>query len=121
MNAQDRYFIGPGLRDKLRQVIGRFDGTPIGGGVTRIPTRLQDMRSGGGGGGEVQAGFFHGAWPKNGYKTVTLASDTDRTVTVYNPIVSIPDRGQRRVIFMRLSIDTAQTSFSQFNFITCEC
>lgn len=50
MTQADRYFIGPGLRDKLREVIRRVDGDAYGGGGGKIPTCWQEMPRGGGGG-----------------------------------------------------------------------
>lgn len=59
---QERYLIGPGLRDKLREVVAGFDGTPIGSeGEAGIPVRLQTM-SRRGGGSTIRLGQFTGAW-----------------------------------------------------------
>ena len=48
MPQNERYFIGPGLRDKLRDVISRVDGTPDDVSGANVPTRLQDMGRRGG-------------------------------------------------------------------------
>lgn len=46
---RERYLIGPGLRDKLREVIGRLDGVPVGsGGINSTTVRLQSMPTRGG-------------------------------------------------------------------------
>jgi hypothetical protein len=42
--SPERYLIGPGLRDKLRDVIARVDGAPLGaGGSANVPVRLQSV------------------------------------------------------------------------------
>lgn len=43
MARPERYFIGPGVRDKIQDVITRVSGTPLGGVGGSVPTRLQDM------------------------------------------------------------------------------
>lgn len=89
---QERYFVGPGLRDKLREVITRVDGTPIGsqGGET-IPVRLQTMMSrGGGGGGGVVEAFYTGGWPKGAEKQITFLSNTASTALAVNLLRTVP-------------------------------
>lgn len=49
MASIQKYFLGPQLLGDIRRVVGRVDAEPIGSEITRIPTRLQDMRDGGGG------------------------------------------------------------------------
>lgn len=46
---QERYLIGPGLRDKLREVVGRVDSIPTGsGGGAHIPVVHQSIDRPGG-------------------------------------------------------------------------
>lgn len=80
MSDNERYLIGPGLRTKLREIIRRVDGTPIGS-ESEIPTRLQDPRRGGG--STLKVGTFTGSWQTGTYKTVTITGST-QTVQVYN-------------------------------------
>lgn len=41
--TRERYLVGPGLANKLRDIVSRFDDSPIGGGSSAsIPVRLQD-------------------------------------------------------------------------------
>lgn len=53
------FLIGPGLHSKIRQTIARVEGTPIGTGVSRIPTEVSGG-DGGGGGGNVKLAAFTG-------------------------------------------------------------
>jgi hypothetical protein len=74
--------IGPGLRDKLRDVIARVDGTPLGsGGAARVPVRLQTMAPRRGGGGTtIRLGQFTGAWYNEPGQT---GSDNLKLVKLY--------------------------------------
>lgn len=47
--TQERYFIGPGLRDKLRETITRVDGLIASEGGANVPTVVQDLPRRGGG------------------------------------------------------------------------
>jgi hypothetical protein len=71
MADKERYFIGPGLRDKLRDTITRMDGMASGHGIDEIPTRLQTLPSPSGG-KVLRVCTFTGAWNKGDAKTVTL-------------------------------------------------
>lgn len=84
MKSQDRYFIGPGLRVKLKEVITRVDGIPQGIGDSSIPVRLQDMIGWGGGAGRAAFRIctFTGSWSKNSAKTVTFKYQTTTPNTV---------------------------------------
>lgn len=86
MSQPDRYFIGPGLRVKLRQTIDKVDGMTIGGGGPTIPTRLQSMPQPGG--SPLRICTFTGAWSVNGSKTVTLrgATTTFSAVNLFSNI-----------------------------------
>lgn len=86
---RERYLIGPGLRDKLREVITRVDGTPIGaqGGET-VPVRLQTMMPRGGGG--VVEAFYTGGWQKGAEKQITFLSNTASTALAVNLLRTVP-------------------------------
>lgn len=71
MKSQDRYFVGPGLRSKLRQMVDAFDGATIGSGGTKIPVRLQDGGFGGGGQPQIRLGKINSTWNKGAIKEVT--------------------------------------------------
>lgn len=43
MAGTERYFVGPGLRDKLREVITRVDSMGAGESGSTSPTSLQDL------------------------------------------------------------------------------
>lgn len=81
MADNERYLIGPGLRTKLRELIRRVDGSPEGNAGVEIPTRLQDMRRGGG--SPLKVGTFTGSWQTGTFRTVTITGST-QTVSVYN-------------------------------------
>jgi hypothetical protein len=116
------YLIGPDFLGRIRRVVDGAESAIVRMEPTRVQTRFEgDIAPPSPKRSVIQAGFFSGAWPKNGYKTVTLAEDPSRTVIVYNPVVSIPDRGQRRVFFVSVSVGTGLTTFSTLNFLNCEC
>ena len=72
--ADERYFIGPGLRDKLRETITRVDGIADRESGGAIPTVHQEM--GARGGRAVRIGSFTGSWPIDQQKVVTLRGTT---------------------------------------------
>lgn len=97
MTQADRYFIGPGLRDKLRDVIRRVDGGAYGGGGGEIPTRLQDMGGRGGGGGSGILSKTTDTWAiDTSQELCVYAGDppgetaTSQTVTAWNKFAEIP-------------------------------
>lgn len=96
---QERYLIGPGLRDKLREVITRVDGTSLGNaGDGKIPVAHQSIsRIAAASDGSVRLGTFSGAWPLGGTAVVTLVNtgvSTDRqTVTATNATWPITQSG----------------------------
>lgn len=97
MKHGDRYFIGPGLRVKLREVINRHDGEVGGPGPMRIPTRLQDMLRRGGG-NAFRVCTFTGTWSIGATKTLTYKyiTTTPNTVVATNLFANIPvDCGTR--------------------------
>lgn len=71
---QERYLIGPGLRDKLREVIARVDGIPSGAvGGASTPVRLQSMPARGG--SEIRLCKTTAAWNKGTVATVQIYSE----------------------------------------------
>jgi len=71
MPRNEKYFIGPQLLGDIRQTVNRVSAMPQGSRIGKIPTRLQDLPRGGGGGGPglLVLGRVTAAWNKN-----TLAS-----------------------------------------------
>lgn len=107
MSQADRYFIGPGLRDKLRDVIRRVDGGVYGGGGTGIPTRLQEMNRGGG--ADLRLGRVTGSWLKGATKTVVqldgngIALSPEKTFEAKNFFSDISiDCGTKKVACARI-------------------
>lgn len=86
---QERYLIGPGLRDKLREVVGRVDSIPTGsGGGAHIPVVHQSIDRPGG--SPVRLGKTVVAWNKGTLATVTLYEDgTPPTETASTPTETI--------------------------------
>lgn len=83
--AGERYFIGPGLRDKLRETIIRVDSIARKEAGPTIPTSSQEMmRSSPGGGFRICT--FTGAWSIDALKTVTFkyVTNTPNTVSAVN-------------------------------------
>lgn len=70
MKSQDRYFIGPGLRDKLRDVIRKHDTTAFGLGSAEIPVRLQDAPRDSVSPGVLKFGRVSETWVKGAYAVV---------------------------------------------------
>ena len=96
MPQNERYFIGPGLRDKLRDVITRVGGTPDNVSGATIPTRLQTM--GGPAGKVFRVCTFTGAWSINSQKTVTFKyqTATPNTVSATNLFAAIATAASSR-------------------------
>jgi hypothetical protein len=90
--ATERYFIGPGLKDKLGDVIRRVDGTQNpGGSVTPIQTRFDEpVRPPLPGG--FKACTFTGGWGFNSSQTVRSISSGE-TFNATNIIYDIPNTG----------------------------
>lgn len=88
MASDDRFFIGPGLRDKLREVIRASDSARASRGG-EIPTVLQSMTPPSGGGGVVEA-YFTGGWVKGQEKQITFAANTASAATAVNLIRTVP-------------------------------
>jgi len=84
------FLIGPDLLGKIRRVTDTVDGMPTSTGITRIPTRLQDMPRGGGGGFKICT--FTGAWAIDALKTVTFKyqTNTPNTVSASNLFAAVP-------------------------------
>jgi hypothetical protein len=91
MPQNERYFIGPGLRDKLRDVITRVGGMPDTSSGATIPTRLQTM--GGPAGASIKAVTFTGSWFLDSEKMVTFhgVTSTPNTVMATNQLFTIGD------------------------------
>lgn len=73
MSRAERYFIGPGIRDKLRDIIVRTDGTPIKAGGGEIPTRLQTLQQPSG--SPLRLGKTTVAWTKGTLATIELYNE----------------------------------------------
>jgi hypothetical protein len=71
---QEKYLIGPGLRDKLREVITRVDGIPSGsGGSGEVPAVHQEIPRRAG--SLVRLGKTSSAWNKGTTTTVNVWED----------------------------------------------
>lgn len=95
--AEERYLIGPGLRDKLREVITRVDGVvPYGGSgpEPRIQSLSQPLIT-------FRVGTATGAWSKATSKTVSLRADTNLTVTATNLFASVGKTASYNVAIAR--------------------
>jgi hypothetical protein len=68
--SQERYFIGPGLRAKLRETIQRVDGLVGSEKPPRSPIVHQEMTRGGGP-EKTRFGEVSAAWNKGAIATVT--------------------------------------------------
>lgn len=91
--ATERYFIGPGLKDKLGDVIRRVDGAQNpGGSVTPIPTRFDDPSRPVKSKDVFKACKFTGAWGLNGNLTVQSISSAE-TFNATNLLYEIPNTG----------------------------
>lgn len=120
MSQADRYFIGPGLRDKLRDVIRRSDSQAYGSGAKAIETRLQDMIRAMGGGSAIRLGEIMGSWVKGATKSVVRLNgdgtpvSPEETFQAKNYFADITvDCGTRRVMCAKVG-DT-------WLLITAEC
>ena len=84
------FLLGPGLASKIKETIARVDGTPVGGGGSRIPTALSgDMpRSS----RVFRVCTADGEWALNAVKEVKYygVTSTPNTVSVINKLVSLP-------------------------------
>ncbi len=89
MAQADKYFIGPGLREKLREVVGKVDALSVGTRGATQRTVHQDMPRGGGGGFRICT--FTGAWAITTQKTVTFRGVTTapNTIVATNLFASI--------------------------------
>lgn len=89
--TQERYFIGPGLRDKLRETITRVDGMMVREGGVKSPIVHQEMMQRGEG-KTFRICTFTGAWSKASTKTITFFNQTatPNTVVAVNLFANIP-------------------------------
>jgi hypothetical protein len=94
--AQERYFLGPGLRDKLRETITRVDGMMDSQSGPKAKIVHQEMmpRSGD---KVFRICTYTGAWAIDGLKTVTFKykTTTPNTVSAINLFINLPSNGQR--------------------------
>lgn len=87
--ATERYLIGPGLKDKLAEVIRRVDGgSNPGFSVNPVHEKLEDMPRPPG--VHAREGIFESPWPINTFNTVRLTADTSVTVSVLNTLINYP-------------------------------
>jgi hypothetical protein len=86
------FLIGPDLLGRIRRVTDTVDGMPTSTGITRIPTRLQDVPRSGGGGVSFQVCTFTGSWSRGDNKTVAFKyqTTTPNTISASNIIATIP-------------------------------
>jgi hypothetical protein len=96
------FLIGPDLLGRIRRVTDTVDGMPTSTGITRIPTRLQDMPRGGGGGAAIRVCTFDGAWPINSPKTLTFqgVTTTPNTISATNQLFTIGDACETQVAYI---------------------
>jgi hypothetical protein len=89
--AQERYFIGPGLRDKLRETITRVDGMMDRQSGVKSQIVHQEMMPSGGG-KVFRICTFTGAWAINALKTVTFKyqTSTPNTASATNLFAAVP-------------------------------
>jgi hypothetical protein len=95
--SQERYFIGPGLRDKLRETITRVDGMMDRERGVKSQVVHQEMMPGGGGGKSFRICTYTGAWSMGDTKSVKFKyqTTTPNTVAATNLFLSLPDNGER--------------------------
>jgi len=93
--AQERYFIGPGLRDKLRETITRVDGMIDRERGPKIPFVPQDLPRHAGA-TQARFGEVSAAWNKGAIATVTRLYpdgseyDPSQTFQALNQFSSLP-------------------------------
>lgn len=86
MPRTEKYFIGPQLLGDIRQTVSRVSAMPQGSRIGKIPTRLQDMRPPGGGGGALKLGKTTAAWAKGTFLSVVEYNEGGAlTETVSSP------------------------------------
>lgn len=95
--TQERYFIGPGLRDKLRETITRVDGMMDRERGVKNQVILQELPRRPGGSDAFRICTFTGSWSIATDKTVTFKyqTSTPNTVVATNLFWPVPDGGQR--------------------------
>lgn len=86
--SQERYFIGPGLKDKLRDVIFRVDGAPHVTAGPKVPYVYSDIPPPLVVAKNLQRGTFTGEWPIGSTNAVTIVNSSE-TVRVTNYCVPI--------------------------------
>ena len=93
--ASERYFIGPGLKDKLREVIYRVDEMPRTQSGVNVPTVEQSLHRNP---PKFRICTFTGSWSKESVKTVTLKynTNTPNTFVATNLFAAIGDSAATR-------------------------
>jgi hypothetical protein len=72
------FLIGPDLLGKIRRVTDTVDGMPTSTGITRIPTRLQDLPRGGGAAIRLAYWTATASWFSVNPTSATSASNTKK-------------------------------------------
>ena len=90
--ASERYFIGPGLKDKLREVIYRVDEIPRTESGIDVPTVEHSLHRNP---PKFRICTFTGSWATATLKTVTFKyqTNTPNTVQAMNLTMHLPDIG----------------------------
>lgn len=86
--SQERYFIGPGLKDKLRDVIFRVNSAPHVTSGPHVPHVYSDIPPPIAKAKELRRGTFTGSWSIGGTNTVQVVGSSE-TVRVTNYCVPI--------------------------------
>jgi hypothetical protein len=86
--SQERYYIGPGLKDKLRDVIFRVDSAPHVTSGPRVPYVYTDILPPPAAAVNLRVGTFTGTWSIGSTNVVTISGSSE-TVRVTNFCVPI--------------------------------
>lgn len=90
MTQPQKFFLGPGLVDKLRDTVRRVDAMPLQTKGGSIPTVIESIPRPAAGGFKIAT--FTGAWATNTSKTVTFKYQTvtPNTVSAVNLFFPVP-------------------------------
>lgn len=90
MTQPQKFFLGPGLVDKLRDTVHRVDAMPLQTKGGSIPTVIESIPRPAAGGFKIAT--FTGAWATNTSRTVTFknVSTTPNTVQCENVLFPLP-------------------------------
>lgn len=91
MTQPQKYFLGPGLVDKLRDTVRRVDALSLGGRADSIPTVIESIPRPAAAGG-FKIATFTGSWATTETKTVTFknVTTTPNTVLCENVLFPLP-------------------------------